>query len=102
MENGLAVGTINRMEIIKAVAEKKYDCRIKDLMQTNLDYIDGDTQVKNLIEKMADNEDRLYPVMDQSRFAGVVSFQHIMEYLLIHNSNSKKFYGRIKSFAGIL
>ena len=101
MEEGKAVGTINRMEIIKHIAEKNFDCKIKSLMKTNLDYMDGDAKVSDLIEKMADREDRLYPVMDQSHFAGFVSFQHIMEYLLIHNSHSQKLYGRIKSVAGI-
>ncbi|MBS1598874.1 MAG: M50 family metallopeptidase [Bacteroidetes bacterium] len=100
MEEGKPVGTINRMKIIKSIAEKNYDLKIKDLMKKNLEYLDADMKVENVIEKLAGREDRLYPVMQKNQFAGVVNFRYIIEYLLIHSSSTKE-YDRIKSFAGV-
>jgi Zn-dependent protease/predicted transcriptional regulator len=98
MENGSAVGTIHRMQIIESIAEMKYDVKIKELMKCNLEFINGNEKIENYIEKLARKEERLYPVMDHNHFAGVVNFQHVIEYLLLHADSSKE-YGRIKSLA---
>jgi len=101
MENGEAVGTVNRMQIVKSIAEMKYQIKIRQLMTENLDFLAANTLVENLIEKLAGKEEKLYPVMDHGHFAGVVNFQHIIEYLLIHSAATKE-YSRIKSLAGIV
>lgn len=101
MENGKAVGTISRMQIVKSISEMKYDVKTKELMKANLSYLDGNSKVENLIEKLAGNEERLYPVLVQNNFAGLINFQHLMEYLLIHSASTKE-YGRIKSLAGLV
>ena len=101
MENGKAVGTISRMQIVKSISEMKYHTKIKELMKANLSYLDGNTKVENLIEKLAGNEERLYPVLVQNKFTGVINFQHLIEYLLIHSASTKE-YGRVKSLAGLV
>jgi Zn-dependent protease/predicted transcriptional regulator len=98
MEHGSAVGTIHRMQIIESIAEMKYDVKIKELMKCNLEFINGNEKVENYIEKLARKEERLYPVMEHNHFAGVINFQHVIEYLLLHAGSTKE-YGRIKSLA---
>ena len=62
-------------------------------MKENLNYLDGEKEVETVLEKLAGNDERLYPVMENSRFAGVINFNHIIEYLLIHKAETKD-YGR--------
>ena len=99
MENGTAVGTIHRMQIIESIAEMKYEVKIKEIMKRNLEFINGNEKVENYIEKLARKEERLYPVMEHNHFAGVINFQHVIEYLLLHTGSSKE-YSRIKSLVG--
>ena len=94
-------GSINRMEIVKAIAEMRYDETVGNLMKENLNYLDGEKEVETVLEKLAGNDERLYPVMENSRFAGVINFNHIIEYLLIHKAETKD-YGRVKSLVGLL
>jgi predicted transcriptional regulator len=101
MENGRPVGTVNRMKIIKSIAEMEYHVKIKELMKTNLEFLDGNADAGNFIKKLAAREERLYPVVDNGHFLGVTNFQYVMEYLLIHPDSTKE-YGRIKSLAGLV
>ncbi|SRR6266498_564135 len=101
IQNGEVEGTINRMEIIKAIAEMRYDETIQSLMKENLKCFDGEKNVEEVLDKMSENQERIYPVLQNSHFAGVINFQHIIEYLLIHKAATND-YGRIKSLAGLL
>lgn len=101
MEGANPIGSINRMEIIKAIAEKNYDEPIGRLLTKELTYLDSEQPVDAVLEKLADNDERIYPVMDHNQFAGVINFNHIIEYLLIHKADSKE-YDRVKSLTGLL
>lgn len=101
MDGASPVGSINRMEIIKAIAEKNYDEPVGKLVRKELTYLDSEQPVETVLEKLADNDERIYPVMDHNQFAGVINFNHIIEYLLIHKADSKE-YDRVKSLTGLL
>ena len=101
MDGAKPVGSINRMEIIKAIAEKNYDETVGNLVRSELTFLDADQPVDSVLEKLADNDERVYPVMEQNQFAGVINFNHIIQYLLIHKADSKE-YDRIKSLTGLL
>lgn len=101
MDGPTPVGTINRMEIIKAVAEMKYDIRVADFMKSNLEYLDAEQQVDTVLEQLAITPERIYPVMENKQFIGVISFNHIIEYLLINKADSGEF-ARIKSLASLV
>jgi len=95
------IGTINRMEIIKALAEMNYNEPVKNLVKQKLERLDGDKEIDTVLEKLAHNDQQIYPVMDNSHFIGVVNLNHIIEYLLLNKVNTKE-YPRIKSLAGLL
>jgi Zn-dependent protease/predicted transcriptional regulator len=101
MDNGLPVGTLNRLEVMKAVSEQQYERNISELMKENIEYFDGNMLVSEVIDKLSGNEERIYPVFDKERFLGVVSFEHIIEYLLIHKAASKD-YIKTKSLAELV
>jgi Zn-dependent protease/predicted transcriptional regulator len=101
MDGAIPVGTVNRMDIIKAIAEMKYEEPVQKLMKENLSSFDADTQVETALEEMAANPERIHPVMESGQFLGVVNFNHIIEYLLINKAGSGEF-ARIKSLAGLV
>jgi Zn-dependent protease len=101
MDGAVPVGSINRLEIVKAIAEMRYHQPLKSLVKEDLDTLDGSEEVQEVLEKLAKDEGRIYPVMDQGKFAGIASFDHIIEYLLLHKAGSKDFV-RLKSMAGLM
>lgn len=101
MDGGMPAGIINRVEIVKAVAEMKYDETIRNLMQEELKFYNGETDVEKVLDELAYHPDRIYPVLEHKVFAGVISFQHIIEYLLIQKGSTQE-YGKVKSLAGLL
>lgn len=100
-EGSRPVGSLNRMEVMKAIAEMKYTVPLKELMKEDLVCLDGERDVSEVLEKLSGNEERLYPVMVGGYFAGVVNFRHIIEYLLIYKATTSD-YGRARSLAGLV
>ena len=101
MNGATPIGSINRIEIIKAIADKKFEYRIGELVKEDLHYLNGDDEVELVLEKLASHPDLVYPVMVKNHFSGVVNFNRIVEYLLLHGTHTAD-YGRIKSLAGLL
>lgn len=95
------IGTINRMEIIKALADMKYSEPIKNLVKEDIEYMNGNKEIDTVLEKLSRNDEQIFPVMDNSHFIGVVNLNHIIEYLLLNKVNTKD-YIRIRSLAGLL
>lgn len=95
------VGTINRMEIVKAIADMQYNEPVKKLATEELEYLNGNQEIDSALEKLARNDERIFPVMDNSHFIGVVNLNHIIEYLLLNRVNTKE-YPRIRSLVGLL
>jgi Zn-dependent protease len=101
MDGEWPAGALNRLEIVKAIAEMKYSQPLRSLVKEQLEYLDASGEVDAVLEKLARDKDQVFPVMDQGRFAGVVNLNYIIEYLLLHNSGGKE-YGRLKSLAGLM
>jgi Zn-dependent protease/predicted transcriptional regulator len=101
MDGNNPIGTINRMEIIKAIADMNYTEPLRNLAKEKLHSLNGNEEIDTVLEELARSEERIYPVMDNSKFVGVVSLNHIIEYLLLNKVNTKE-YSRIRSLAGLL
>jgi Zn-dependent protease len=101
MDGITPIGAINRMEIIKALAEMNYNAPLKDLVKEKLEYLNGNKEIDTVLEKLARNDEQIYPVMDNSHFIGVINLNHIIEYLLLNKVNTND-YDRIRSLAGLL
>ncbi|MHA4844135.1 CBS domain-containing protein [Flavitalea antarctica] len=89
------------MEIVKAIAEKKYGLLVRDLMKENLTVFSGDDLIETGLEELAVNPERVFPVLSNGHSTGVINLNYLIEYLLIHKADSKEF-ARIKSLAGLI
>lgn len=101
MNEGTPVGTLNRMEVMKAVSEQSYNKKISELMKQGIEHLEGEMLVEDVLNTFSENEEKIYPVFDRQNFLGVVNFQHIIEYLLIHKAASKE-YIKTKSLAELV
>ncbi|MGE5520921.1 MAG: site-2 protease family protein [Candidatus Dadabacteria bacterium] len=101
MQDQIPIGTLNRMEVVKSLAEQDYNKTVRDLMKEDLVPIAADMWVEDTLDTLSRHEDQLYPVFDQQTFLGVVNFQHIVEYLLIHKAVSND-YQKTKSLAELV
>jgi Zn-dependent protease/predicted transcriptional regulator len=91
MDHRTPVGVLNRVDVMKAVAEQDYERAVSSLMKKHLIHFEIDMPVENVLDKISGHEDRIYPVFDKERFVGVVSFEHIIEYVLLHKTYTKQF-----------
>jgi Zn-dependent protease/predicted transcriptional regulator len=85
MEGGKPVGTVQRIQIINEVAEKKYETPVRKLMKENLIYFKAEDNVRKEFKRLAASPYRFFPIMKNNVFVGVVSFLSILEYMLLHN-----------------
>jgi Zn-dependent protease len=86
VDKGMPVGIVNRADVMKAVAEQDYERKISSLMKKHLVHLEGEMPVDQVLNKLSGHEDRIYPVFDKERFIGVVSFEHIIEFVLMHKA----------------
>jgi predicted transcriptional regulator len=101
MDGANPVGAINRLEIVKAISEMNYNEPLKKLITKKLDYLNGNQEVETVLEKLAHNDERIFPVMENNQFMGVINLNHIIEYLLLNKVETKE-HDRIKSLVGLL
>lgn len=91
MDKGKPVGTLSRKDVIKAVADQQYNVKVRELMKNNLVLLDANKPAADVLKTLSSNEEKLYPVMEEGRFAGVINFQQVIEYLLLHKTYEKDF-----------
>ncbi|MCU7551567.1 site-2 protease family protein [Chitinophagaceae bacterium LB-8] len=101
MEGAEPYGNIRRWEIIRAIADMNYNAKLKELKNKDLKFFDGNQTLEDVLGKMSADEEKIYPVLVNHQFSGIISFQHILEYLLIHQHKTTE-YHRIRSLAGLL
>jgi Zn-dependent protease/CBS domain-containing protein len=101
LNEGIPIGTLNRMEVVKSLAEQDYNETVRNVMKEELVPLAADMWVEDALDTLSRHEDKLYPVFDQQTFLGVVNFNHIIEYLLIHKAVSKD-YQKTKSLAELV
>lgn len=101
MDGSSPVGIVNRMEIIKAVADMKYNDTVSSLMKENTSTFDASLPVSQVIEDLSRHEYKIFPVLDNGRFIGVISFQNIIEQLILQKSR-KGDYQKARSLAELV
>jgi predicted transcriptional regulator len=84
MDKAVPVGIINRLDIIKSMAEKKYNTTVGELMNKDVECMDGEKEVDSVIERLCSEKKKLFPVMEHQHFSGLLNLQHVIEYLLLH------------------
>jgi predicted transcriptional regulator len=95
------VATINRMDIISALAEKKYDTKLKHLLHHEVISFDGNDDLASVLDVLARHETTNYPVTVNGQISGVVNFNQVIEYILLHSTGGEA-YSRVSSLAHLL
>ncbi|SHE60129.1 site-2 protease family protein [Flavisolibacter ginsengisoli] len=101
MDDNWPVGIVNRMEIIKAVAEMKYDTTVSEVMKENTLFYDASKPVLEVMDELSAHEGKIYPVMEGDHFIGVISFQNIIEHLILQKSKTRE-YQKARSLAELV
>jgi len=101
MDGSSPVGIVNRMEIIKAVADMKYNDPVSGLMKENTLTFDASLPVSQVMDDLSRHEGKIFPVMDNGQFIGVISFQNIIEQLILQKSK-KGDYQKARSLAELV
>ena len=95
------IGTVSRMNIIKALAEKKYNKTLEQLASKEVQILDCNTAVEHILGQLARNQDHLYPVTEDGHYTGAIDLNQVIEFLLLHQSDSPQF-AKIRSLAGLI
>jgi len=101
MDGSLPVGIVNRLEIVKAVAEMKYTNAVSDVMKENTLVFDAAKPISGVLDELSGHEGKVYPVVEGDQFIGVISFQNIIEHLILLKSKTRE-YQKAKSLAEIV
>lgn len=101
LDQDMPIGTLHRVEMIKAAADKRYAEPLRNLPYTPVKCMEGSVKAGDVLEELSRNADRVIPVLKDGKFAGVVSLSHIIEYQMLHNTQEKAYPG-LKNMAGLL
>jgi len=100
-ENARPIASLKRMDIISALAEKKYDSILKSLTQHEIISFNGNDDVESILDILANHETLNYPVTIDGVIIGVVNFNQVIEYVLLNNTGSENF-EKVKSLAKLV
>lgn len=92
-------GAVSRMTLIAALASGQGYKTLSTLADRSVEAVTADQPVPGLLETLAHHPSRVFVVMDeQQKLAGVINFNMLMEYLLLHRTHSR-LYPAAKSLA---
>src|SRR3989344_5678619 len=81
MEKDKVAGIITDRDVLMAVAEgrKKMDeLQAKTIMSKNIISVQADSQIKDAVEKMLDNDIKKLPVIDSGKLVGILTTSDIV------------------------
>jgi len=84
------VGTLNKDQIIKALSEKGDEALIFDVMDRELSYIDINTPLENIIERVYEKKSAVLLVKEKDELVGILEADNLSEFVLINSIKSKQ------------
>lgn len=89
-ENTIPVGTLNRDQIIMALAKKGEEETLETIMNPNLIFLDADSLIENVFEDMYKNKETLMLIMENNELIGTLDTENLLEFILIKEVHLKK------------
>ncbi|HEU4556157.1 MAG TPA: site-2 protease family protein [Chitinophaga sp.] len=83
-------GIIDRNMLLHALAQGWYDKPVVALISAPQETLDENSLANEVVEQLLRHRTAALPVMCGSRLAGILSFDGMIEYLLIHDTNAKR------------
>lgn len=91
-ENNQPVGTLNRDEIIIALSDNGDQELIRNVMNTNLVYLDSDILLENIFNLISKNKSQIMLVTQNGNLIGTIDTENLLEFLLVIEAKSKSPY----------
>ena len=82
IENGNPLGLLTLDHIAKAVAERRAGCRVKDVVNPRIVVGGGEMSIGEALKLMRNENVRYLVIMEGGKFAGIVSDNHILKFLV--------------------
>jgi Zn-dependent protease len=89
-QNNSLVGTLNKDQIIKALSEKGEEAYIYDVMDKKIDYIDINTPLEKVIERVYEKKSTILLVNENDQLAGILDAGNLSEFILINSIKQNK------------
>jgi Zn-dependent protease len=89
-DNTIPVGTLNRDQIIMALAKRGEEETIDNIMDPNLIFLDADSLIENVFEDMYNNKSTLMLIMENNELIGTLDTENLLEFILIKEVHLKK------------
>jgi hypothetical protein len=82
MKDGNPLGLLTLDQIAQAVAERKINCRVKDIVKPRIVVGDGEMSISDALKLMRNEDVRYLVIIESGKFAGIVSDNHILKFLV--------------------
>lgn len=89
-QNGIVVGTLNKSQIIKAFSEKGDEEYVYNVMDSDLSFIDIDTPLEKIIERVYEKKSAVLLVNENERLVGILDADILSEFVLISSIKANR------------
>ena len=85
-EQGEAVGTLNRNEMVRGLSDKGRDVAIGEVMNRDVMYLDANVDLKDAFMKMQQHKHDLVLVNQDEQLLGVLDMENIQEFIMLRGA----------------
>ena len=89
-ENGIPMGTLNREQIIAALAKKEGETRLSSIMDRELILLQADDLLEDIFELVYKNKSTLMLVIDDNQLIGTLDTENLLEFILINEVKANR------------
>ena len=89
-ENDIPMGTLNREQIIAALAKKEGETRLSSIMDRELILLQADDLLEDIFELVYKNKSTLMLVIDDNQLIGTLDTENLLEFILINEVKANR------------
>ena len=86
VEETKPLGIVYQSDIIDAIKEKKNDLEIREIMNTQFEWVDMNDDLSSVYRKVQGKKYSFLPVLDQGHIAGAIDMANVQEFVMIQAS----------------
>ena len=84
------MGTLNREQIIAALAKKEGETRLSSIMDRELILLQADDLLEDIFELVYKNKSTLMLVIDDNQLIGTLDTENLLEFILINEVKANR------------
>ena len=89
-ENDIPMGTLNREQIIAALAKKEGETKLSSIMDRELILLQADNLLEDVFELVYKNKSTLMLVIDDNQLIGTLDTENLLEFILINEVKANR------------